>query len=44
MLGLMDDPELVQFATKLFGLARSGQADTARMFGHEDFLAWFGAA
>jgi uncharacterized protein len=28
MLDLMDDPELVEFATKLFGLARSGQTDT----------------
>lgn len=28
MLDLMDDPELVAFATKLFGLARTGQTDT----------------
>jgi uncharacterized protein len=28
MLDLMDDPELVEFATKLFGLARTGQTDT----------------
>jgi ankyrin repeat protein len=27
MLDLMDDPELVEFATRLFGLARSGQTD-----------------
>jgi ankyrin repeat protein len=27
MLDLMDDPELVEFATKLFGLARTGQTD-----------------
>jgi ankyrin repeat protein len=28
MLDLMDDPELVEFATKLFGFARTGQTDT----------------
>jgi ankyrin repeat protein len=28
MLDPMDDPELVEFATKLFGLARTGQTDT----------------
>jgi ankyrin repeat protein len=28
MLDPMDDPELVEFATKLFGLARSGQTET----------------
>jgi ankyrin repeat protein len=27
MLDLMDDPELVEFATRLFGLARSGETD-----------------
>jgi uncharacterized protein len=34
MLDLMDDPELVEFATRLFGLARSG--DTGNLCAYVD--------
>jgi hypothetical protein len=42
----VNDPELTEFATRLFGLARTDETeavDTARMSGHDDFLTWFGA-